>query len=106
MSWPDNPERPLTEEMRKETRDNERLPSHNENCPQSREFIPFSFTIPGDFPTSLGVIPRSEIEGQILSKVIINQRNLKVYDISNKTSFMMGKLRCQLDEISRHLSSW
>lgn len=106
MSWPDNPERPLTEETRKETRDNERLPSRTENCPQSREFIPFSFTIPGDFPTSLGVIPRSEIEGQILSKVIMNQRNLKVYDISNETSFMMGKLRCQLDEISSHLSSW
>lgn len=41
MSWLDDPKRPLTEEMRKEARDHERLPSHTENCPQSWEFILF-----------------------------------------------------------------
>lgn len=41
MSWPDDPERHLTEEMREEARDRERLPSHTENCPQSWEFILF-----------------------------------------------------------------
>lgn len=50
MSWLDYPKRPLTEEMRKEARDSEKL---LRELPTELRVHSISFTIPGDFPTSL-----------------------------------------------------
>lgn len=78
-SWLEDPKRPLTEETRKETRDSERLPSHTENCllRVHSVFIYYS----GRLPAFIGVIPRSEIEEQILSIVIMNQGDLRAHCI-------------------------